>query len=50
MNKKVAYSDAETESSNENEALEFTPKESQCLQQGKIKRELEGHSRNEESA
>ena len=47
--KEVAYSDAETKSSTENEALEFTPKELQCLDQGKIKRELEGGSRNEGS-
>ena len=39
--KEVAYSDAETESSTENEALEFTSKELQCLDQGKIKTELE---------
>ena len=37
-NKEMAYSDAETESSTENEALEFTPKELQCLDQGKSKR------------
>ena len=29
--KEVAYSDGETESSTENEAVEFTPKELQCL-------------------
>ena len=45
----VAYPDAETESSTENEALEFTPKELQCLDQGEIKRELERDSRNEGS-
>ena len=45
----VAYSDAETESSTENEALEFTPKELQCLDQGRTKRELERDNRNEES-
>ena len=43
------YEDAETESSTENEALEFTPKEMQSLDQGKIKRELERDSRNEGS-
>ena len=43
--KEVAYSDAETE----NEALEFTPKELQCLDQGRINRELERDSRNEGS-
>ena len=47
--KVVAYSDAETESSTENEAVEFTPKDLQCLDQGKIKRELERDSRNEGS-
>ena len=47
--KEVAYSDAETESSTENEGLEFTPKEPHCLDQGKIKRELEKDSRNEGS-
>ena len=44
-----AYSDAETESSTENEALEFTPKELQCLDQGRTKRELERDNRNEGS-
>ena len=39
--KEVAYSDAETKRSTENEALKFTPKELQCLGQVKIKRELE---------
>ena len=39
--KEVAYSDAETESSTENKALEFTSKELQCLDQDKIKIELE---------
>ena len=43
----MAYSDAETESSTENEALEFTPKELQCLDQGKSKRKLERDSTNE---
>ena len=38
--KEVAYSDAGTENSTENEALEFTSKELQCLDKGKIKREL----------
>ena len=38
--KEIAYSDAETECSTENEALEFTPKELQCLGQGKSEREL----------
>ena len=47
--KEVAYSDAETKSSPENAALEFTHKELQCLDQGKIKRELERDSRNEGS-
>ena len=47
--KEVAYSDAETERSTENEALEFTPKERQCLDQGKSKRELKRNSRNEGS-
>ena len=47
--KEVAYSDAETESSTENEAVEFTPKELQCLDQGEIKRELEKDSSNEGS-
>ena len=47
--KEVAYSDAETENSTENEALEFTPKELLCLDQGRIKRELERDSRNEGS-
>ena len=47
--REVAYSDAETESSTENEALEFTPKELQCLDQGKIKKELEKDNRNEGS-
>ena len=47
--KEVAYSDAERESSTENEALEFTTKEMQCLNQSKIKRELERDSRNEGS-
>ena len=47
--KEVAYCDAETKSSTENEALEFTPKELQCLDQGKSKRELERDSRNEGS-
>ena len=47
--KKVAYSDAETENSTENEAFEFIPKELQCLDQGRIKRELERDSRNEGS-
>ena len=37
----VPYSVAETESSTENEAVEFTLKELQCLDRGKIKRELE---------
>ena len=46
-NKEVAYSDAEMESRSENEALEFTAKELQCLDQGKIKRGLERGSRNE---
>ena len=45
--KEIACSDAETESSIENEALEFTPKELQCLDQGKSKTELERGSRNE---
>ena len=39
--KEVAYSDAETESSTENKALEFNSKELPCLDQGKIKIELE---------
>ena len=47
--KEVAYPDAETESSTENEALEFTPKELQCLEQGRIKKEIEKDSRNEGS-
>ena len=47
--KEVAYSDAETERSTENEALEFTPKEWQCLDQGKSKRELKRDNRNEAS-
>ena len=47
--KEVAYSDAETERSTENEALEFTPKEWQCLGQGKSKRELKRDTRNEAS-
>ena len=47
--KEVACSDAETESITENEEVEFTPKELQCLDQGKIKRELERDSRNEGS-
>ena len=47
--KEVAYSDAETESSTENEALEFTPKELQYLDQGKFKRELERDRKNEGS-
>ena len=45
--KEVAYSDSETKSSTENEALKFTPKELKCLDQGKSKRELERDSRNE---
>ena len=45
----VAYSDAETESSTENEAFEFTPKQLQCLDQGKTKRELQRDNRNEGS-
>ena len=45
----MLYEDAETESSTENEALEFTLKELQSLDQGKIKRELERDSRNEGS-
>ena len=45
----VAYPDAETERSTENEALEFTPKELHCLYQGKTKRELERDNRNEGS-
>ena len=40
---------AETKISTENEALEFTPKELQCLDEGEIKRELERGSRNERS-
>ena len=47
--KEVAYSDSETKSSTENEALKFTPKELKCLDQGKSKRELERDSRNEGS-
>ena len=47
--KEVANSDAETENNTENEALEFTPKELQCLDQGRSKRELERDSRNEGS-
>ena len=47
--KEVAYSNAETESSSEKEAVEFTPKELQSFDQGKIKRELERGSRNEGS-
>ena len=47
--KEVAYSHAETERNTENEAVEFTPKELYCLDQGKIKRELEKDSRNEGS-
>ena len=43
------FSDVETKISTENEALEFTPKELQCLDQGKSKTELERDSRNEES-
>ena len=46
-NKEVAYSDAEMESRSENEAIEFTAKELQFLDQGKIKRGLERGSRNE---
>ena len=45
--KEVAYCDAETKNSTENEALEFTLKELQCLDQDKSKRELERDSRNE---
>ena len=45
----VAYSDAETESSTENEALESTPKELQSLDQGKTKNELQRDNRNEGS-
>ena len=40
---------AETKISTENEALEFTLKELQCLDEGEIKRELEKDSRNERS-
>ena len=47
--KEVAYYNAETESSTENEEVEFTPKELQCLDQGKFKRKLERNSRNEGS-
>ena len=47
--KKVAHSDAETEGSIENEAVELTPKELHCLDQGKIERGLERNSENEES-
>ena len=47
--KEVAYSDAETESRTESEAVEFTQKKLQCLDQGKIKRELERDSRSEDS-
>ena len=47
--KEVAYCDAETKSSTENEVLEFTPKELQYLDQGKSKRELQRDSRNEGS-
>ena len=47
--KEVAYPDAETERSTENEAIKFTPKELQCLDQGKIKRELQTDRRNEGS-
>ena len=49
MWEEAAYTDAETKSSTENKGLEFTPKELHCLDQGKIKRELERDSRNEES-
>ena len=45
----VAYSDAETESSTENKALESTPKELQCMDQGKTKNELQRDNRNEGS-
>ena len=45
--KEVAYSDAETKSSTKSEALEFTTKELQCLDQGKSKKELERDNRNE---
>ena len=45
----VAYSDAETESSTENKALESTPKELQSLDQGKTKNELQRDNRNEGS-
>ena len=47
--KEVAYSDTETESSTENEAVEFAPKELKCLDQTKIKRELQRDSRNKGS-
>ena len=47
--KEVAYSNTETESSTENEEVEFTPKELQCLDQGKFKGKLEKNSRNEGS-
>ena len=44
--RKVVYSGAETENSTESEAVAFTPKELNCSDQGKIKRELERNSRN----
>ena len=44
--KEVAYSDTEAEGSTENEAVEFAPKELKCLDQSKIKRELQRDSRN----
>ena len=44
--KEVVYSGAETENSTESEAVAFTPKELNCSDQGKIKRELERNSRN----
>ena len=47
--KEVAYSDTEAESSTENEAVEFAPKELKCLDQSKIKRELQRDSRNKGS-
>ena len=47
--KETTYSDAETESSTKNGRAEFSPKELQCLGQGKIKRELERDIRNEGS-
>ena len=47
--KEFEYSGAESERSNENEAVEFTPKERQRLDHGKIKSDLERDSRNEGS-